>query len=39
MWLALYRKFWEDRFNRLAEYLKKLQADAAGKDEGDGQSK
>jgi hypothetical protein len=39
MWWMLYRKLWEDRFDRLADYLKKLQADAAAKESGNGQPK
>lgn len=37
MWWLLYRQIWEDRFDRLAAYLKKLQADAAAKENGNGQ--
>jgi DNA-binding transcriptional ArsR family regulator len=30
-WVEQYRKFWEERFDRLDEYLKELQAQEAGK--------
>ena len=35
-WLGHYRKFWEDRFDRLDAYLRELQEQERNKEDGDG---
>ncbi|MGH2534645.1 MAG: ArsR/SmtB family transcription factor [Thermomicrobiales bacterium] len=32
-WITFYRRFWEERYDRLEEYLRELQTEAEGKEQ------